>query len=208
MRKVLLIIAAGVVVGCGKEELPESQRHAPSTPKAEVENTDSTKASPEKLITDPVVEKAIRRQLSTQQPEGELTMAHLEKVKWFNHANEINDEGLRDVAKLTQLERLSLYRTKITDKGLKELADLTHLKRLDLGKTKITDAGLKEVVKFAQLEQLQLDNTSITDAGLKELAKLPKLTVLSLDGSKITDAGLKELTGQRRSGCLYCLEPK
>ena len=155
MRKILLIIAVGVVVGCGKKKSPEPQRNAPSTPKAEVENTDSTKVVPEKLITDPFVEREIRRQLGAfGQPEGELTMAYLEKVKSMD---------------LTGSMRFGY---EITDASLKEVSKLHHLTQLHLRGTNITDEGLKEVVKLKQLKELYLPLQHACSHELPEALKI------------------------------------
>jgi hypothetical protein len=105
------------------------------------------------LIADPIVEKAIRKEL--KKPEGELAEADLGKVT-----------------------SLVLPRTKITDAGLKEVAKLQKLTFLDLQNTKITDAGLKEVVKLKRLESLWLLGTKVTPVGVAELQKaLPKCKI-------------------------------
>jgi hypothetical protein len=115
------------LVGCSKDT-PEAFQAA------EAEAQVATKPSPmpdpvppvdEKVIavTDPIVEKAIRKSLL--EPTGELTKADLEKVT-----------------------RLRLQITQITDAGLKEVAKLQNLQWLYLGSTKITDEALKEVAKL------------------------------------------------------------
>ena len=81
MKQVLLMIAVVALMGCGKE----GERLLPPEP---------PKAAPKKLITDPIVEKAIRQEL--EKLTGELTKA--------------------DLVKLT---RLNLAKTRITDTGLK-----------------------------------------------------------------------------------------
>lgn len=154
---------------------------------------------PWKRVSDPsnpqnaIVEHAIREAL--EKPEGELiTKADLEKVRYLEVTDDLTDEGLKEVAKLQQLEALGLAWTPITDAGLKEVAKLRKLTELALHSNNITDAGLKELSKMKQLKSLYLtDCKQITDAGLKELAKMQKLRGLSLEGTKITDAGLKEL---------------
>ena len=72
------------------------------------------------LIADPIVEKAIRKQL--EKPEGELTKADLEKVTSLALGHtQITDAGLKDVAKMQKLEKLDLTATQITDAGAAEL---------------------------------------------------------------------------------------
>ena len=145
------------------------------------------------LITNPIVEKAIRKEL--KKPTRELTKADLAKVTLLSldDGPKITDADLKELAKLQQLKVLNLGDTQITDAGLTEVAKCTQLTLLDLEATQITDVGLKEVAKLQQLTHLWLYNTPITDAGLKELAKLQKLELLVLGETKITDAGLKEL---------------
>ena len=99
------------------------------------------------LITNPNVEKAIRKEL--KKTTGELDQTDLGKVTLLSL-----DDG-----------------PKITDAGLKELAKLQQLIILNLGDTKITDVGLKEVAKCNQLTNLDLLGTKVTKAGVTELKK-------------------------------------
>ena len=136
MKQILVMMAAVVLVGCGKKDLPETQAKKPQAPKA----------TPEKLIADPIVEKAVREEL--EKPEGKLTEADLEKVTELTLANtKITDAGLKEVAKLQKLTRLILYHTRITDAGLKEVAKLQKLTTLSLAYTQITKAGVAELKK-------------------------------------------------------------
>ena len=184
MKQVSLMIALVALVGCGKKEDGNTGVVNPNKP--------SPKAVPEKLITDPIVEEAIRKHL--KKPTGELTEADLSKVAVVGVSyTELTDEGLKGIAKMQQLEILSLTYTQITDAGLKDIAKLQQLEILSLDETQITDAGLKEVAKLQKLQSLNLEGTKITDAGLKEIAKLQNLTHLFLGSTKITDAGVAEL---------------
>ncbi len=103
-----------------------------------------------------VIEAAIRK--AAKKPTGELTKADLGKVT-----------------------RLRLSGTQITDKGLKEVAKLPNLEDLLLTGTKITDAGLKELAKLQKLTILDLDFTKITKTGVAELRKaLPNCNIIGL----------------------------
>ena len=145
-----------------------------------------------KLIADPIVETAVRENL--KKPEGEITKAELAKVTRLNLGfTKITDEGLKDVAKLQQLEWLILINTKITDAGLKDVAKLRKLEELRLDGTKITDEGLKEMAKLENLKGLSLNSTQVTDVGLKDVAKLQNLIAFGLFRTKITKAGVAEL---------------
>ena len=103
------------------------------------------------LITDPILKEHFGKQF--KKPYGKfappmyLTEADLGKVTSLNLSDtKITDEGLKEVAKLQQIELLYLERTQITDAGLMEVAKLQKLSGLDLTGTKTTDAGLAEVV--------------------------------------------------------------
>ena len=74
MRYFLLILA---LVGCGKKD--DGNTGVVKT------NLPSPKATAEKLIADPIVEKAIRKQL--KKPTGKLTKADLKKVTEINLYN-------------------------------------------------------------------------------------------------------------------------
>ena len=141
MKQIFVMMAAVVLVGCGTAGVANGGSSAPLTHK--------------KLISDPIVEKAIHESL--EKPKGELTEADLDQVVSVNFGN-----------------------SKITDAGLRELAKLQNLKGLSLEDTKITDAGLKNVARLENLQDLWLHNTSITDVGLKEVAKMKQLKSVSM----------------------------
>ena len=61
--------------------------------------------------------------------------------------------------------------TKVTDDGLKEVAKLQNLEELDLENTQITDEGLKEVAKLPRLMYFYLHSTKVTKKGMTELKK-------------------------------------
>jgi hypothetical protein len=82
----------------------------------------------------------------------------------------------------------------MTDAGLKELAKLKQLQMLDLHFTQVTGAGLKELAELQQLQTLQLVNNRVTDAGMKGLAELNQIQTLVLEDLGLKDAGLLELT--------------
>ena len=191
MKQILVIMAAVVLVGCGKSDEEKYAESRTATAEAFAEKygamfeggLDEVQATPEpssephvalsgdeKLIADLIVERAIRESLG--KPRGELTERDAAVISdLYLDGSQITDEGLKDVAKLQHLERLDLSDTKITDAGLKEVAKLQKLKSLRLNDTEISDEGLKEVAKLKKLEKLDLNFTQITDNGAAELQK-------------------------------------
>lgn len=108
----------------------------------------------------------------------------------------ITDSGLKNLEKLTSLQKLDLGGTPITDAGMKHIKGLTSLKIINLGATQITDSGLKQLKGLTNLEELNLSYVSmITDDGLEHLKGLTNLQELNLGSTLITDAGLVHLKG-------------
>jgi len=88
MKQILVILAAVVLVGCGKKDSPEPQAKTP----------EPTKVAPAKLIANPHLEKKVRREI--KKPTGELTKADLDKVTSLNlYFNKLTSvKGLNGVA--------------------------------------------------------------------------------------------------------------
>ncbi len=180
MKQVLLMITVVALVGCGesaeekaaKAEAAAAEAKAevnatttPKTqPKEEVSNPQPPKVAPEKLITDPIVEEAVR--------------THLHAKTGFAAGKEIKGELTK--ADLERVTALGFSYGGLTNEGLKEVvAKLPKLTYLDLGRTKITDVGLKEVAKMKQLKELDLTNAkTVTKEGVAELQEaLPKCKI-------------------------------
>jgi Leucine-rich repeat (LRR) protein len=106
---------------------------------------------------------------------------------------DVSDDGLRNLAGLTDLLALRLNFTNCTDEGLSHIEKLIHLHSLSLMGTRVTDAGLEHLKGLVNLKWLTLRQTRVTDAGLEHLKKLPDLAFLDLAQTRITDAGLKRL---------------
>ena len=153
MKKVLLILTAVVVVGCGKK--PESPMVVPN-----------------KRINNPIVEKAIRKSL--KKPAGELTKADLEKVTELSLSDNKLTEVPKGLEKLTQLERLHLHDNQLT--SMKGLEDLTQLKELSLHGNQLT--SMKGLENLTQLKSLYLYDNQLTEVtGLENLTQLKNLII-------------------------------
>ena len=122
MKQILGMIAVVVLVGCSKDT-PETSQAAEAEPQVTSAPTPEPESAPpadEKLIADPIVEKAARKSL--KKSKGELTEADLEKVTRLDlHDTKITDTGLKDVAKLQKLNMLDLRHTQATKAGVAEL---------------------------------------------------------------------------------------
>ncbi len=107
---------------------------------------------------------------------------------------QIDNKGLKELAKFNNLKSLDLSHTNVTDEGLMNLKVIASLRSLDLGASKVTDDGLKNLAKIHQLRKLYFGSTAVTDTGIKSLTKLKGINTLYLYNTKVTNAGLKELS--------------
>jgi hypothetical protein len=104
------------------------------------------------------------------------------QVALFNHDTppdlNLADEDLSFLADLSELEHLSLNRTRVTDDALLHLEGLRSLKILRLVDTDVTDDGVEHLLKLKQLEELDLYRTQITSEGVDRVKTLPNLKFL------------------------------
>jgi internalin A len=103
----------------------------------------------------------------------------------------ITDLGLARLSKLEKLQQLDLSGSAITPNGLKTLASLRDLRRLSLWNVKsIDDTAAPYLEALGNLTSLDLSNTAIGDQTLARLAKLPELRRLYVSETKVTQEGL------------------
>src|SRR5262249_24168029 len=145
-------------------------------------------------------------------------LPHLKTLFLNGTATKLTQACLKDLHKLTGLERLQIWggahgkKGGFTDADLPYLKDLIRLRQLDLVGGNFTDKGLAQLPPLPGLKELFLFNTSITDTGLEQLQRLPGLESLSLyhssleGSSKITGAGLVHLEKLPHLQSLHLME--
>ncbi|MDQ3623372.1 MAG: hypothetical protein M3463_12915 [Verrucomicrobiota bacterium] len=146
--------------------------------------------------------KRVNLAFSSVPDEGLKHLARLSELESLdlsravgNQGAALTDAGLLHLSKLTNLRTLKLAGHPITDAGLEKLNWLTRVERLQLGGTKVTGEGLRQ---FPALKWLRLDATPITDEGLRHVGSLTNLEQLYLDLTQISDAGLTHLMGLKK----------
>jgi Leucine-rich repeat (LRR) protein len=103
----------------------------------------------------------------------------------------ITDLGVAKLTKLKKLRRLDLSGSVITTNGVKTLAALPELQRLSLWNAKgIDDAAAPHLEALATLTSLDLSDTGIGNSTLARLGALPKLRRLYVSETKVTPEGL------------------
>jgi len=96
----------------------------------------------------------------------------------------VSDAKLEQLAPFKNLTTLELYAgVNVTDAGVKHVANLTSLTRLTLGNVPVTDSGLRRLAALKNLATLNLSysggSPKFTDAGVEELRKvLPNCTIV------------------------------
>jgi hypothetical protein len=92
----------------------------------------------------------------------------------------VDDIGLAEIVRISQLEKLYLGHTLVTDQGIKLLTSLTRLRELYLTGTSIGNASVAYLQQIKSLESVNLMGTSIDSSGIAALHALPKLKNLML----------------------------
>jgi Leucine rich repeat len=136
-------------------------------------------------------------------PRAPTWLVNLIGVDFFGHVTDVRffslskatDATFVHVGRLTQLERLHVFRWSLGDAGLAHLKGMTKLSSLVLCSTQLTDACLAHLKGMTSLTSLHLTDTQITDAGLVHLKGLTKLSYLNLRGARISGVGPVHLKG-------------
>jgi hypothetical protein len=111
---------------------------------------------------------------------------------------------VRSLARLRQVQDLSLYGTEAGADDLKALAPLGRLRSLTFGNNKVTEDHIRALADFRHLEQLHLSGCDgMTDAVARQIAGLKQLKSLALDGTAVTEEGLAALDALEWLETLY-----
>jgi Leucine-rich repeat (LRR) protein len=153
-------------------------------------------------------------------PRKEKILAAMAKVERLSELHFINcivdDELLKIVERMRDLEQLKMSFTKMTSDQFKIIGTLSSLKVLDLKSTgidtldyvadnrdlreldlsfnRLKDDGFRSITKFQKLERLYILSSRITDKSLELVLGLKELRELNLGFSKITSHDLQKLT--------------
>ncbi|ORZ24500.1 hypothetical protein BCR42DRAFT_403073 [Absidia repens] len=123
---------------------------------------------------------------------------------------QVTDVGAQHIAKMTQLQYLSLSGTKVTDEGVAQLKGLQELEKLYLDKTNVTDAGLSQIKGLRLLNTLSLGRTKISNEGLQAMGNVEEtnyalqLRTLNLQNCEnVSDLGVKALASKKGYNIIY-----
>jgi hypothetical protein len=126
------------------------------------------------------------RPISSQSPalEAEFFVAKKFDVKTLENLSKVS----------TQLVALNISKMPIKDAELKEISKLSHLEKLNLNFTDITSKGLLELLACQKLASLSLSGTKIQEAELVSfLKKMPSLKELFIWNTELTAIQIQQL---------------
>lgn len=111
---------------------------------------------------------------------------------------ELVDEDLPALTALAvRLTWLDLSKCSLTDEGVEQLASMTNLRRLSLEENKdLTSAGLAKLKDLQKLEHLNLVGTGLDDTAVETLTALAALREVYLTRTGFTDAGVERLRAE------------
>lgn len=122
-------------------------------------------------------------------------LEHLPQLKLVNlrQCSQLDADGLANLKKAPQLERLLLLYTRTNDEGLAHVADLENLVVLDLRGTKIGDEGVNKLTNLPKLVDLKIRSTNVSGESMATIGKMKKLRYLALEDAGVGDDHIGEL---------------
>lgn len=141
--------------------------------------------------------QAILLDRSDATDEGLKKLAKLSNITYISaFLTNIHGTGLKDLTALKKLRFLSFHSTPLDGKNLVYLSNFPQLQMLDLTRSGIDSNSIKYLTKCPNLVSLDIsDNARINDTAVPYIASLKKLKHLSLGNTSITFTGLKGLKG-------------
>lgn len=129
---------------------------------------------------------------------GTMTDAVLARVADLEHvtalhlggSRAVTDEGVRQLARMPQLQTLDLSGCLVTDRGLEVLRQLPRLRRFHLcWRRDMTDSGVAHLAGCDDLESVDLMGTHTGDGAIRAMAGKAKLRRFK-SGREVSDAGV------------------
>lgn len=122
-------------------------------------------------------------------------------------SRDLTAEGLDAIGAHTRLKTLWLQGGAFTDNDLKPLARLSELEQLTITDVGIDGTGVRELKGLEKLSQVTLRGRKVSDEAIPYLAGLPGLTILDLSRTSVTAEGLRALSQAKGLESLRLSEP-
>lgn len=108
--------------------------------------------------------------------------------------SKISGRGIRHLEGLTKLGTLVIW-DNVDDEGMRSIGRLSWITNLSVKSYGVTDEGFRHIERLTQLRRLELEYSSITDASFAQVAKYRQLAVLHVGGARVIGHGLVHLKG-------------
>lgn len=129
---------------------------------------------------------------------GFLGVDFFHTITWVDlDSRSVTDATMESVANLTNLEQLHLSNTQTSCKGLRHIAKLQQLRRITINNSGLTDDCGEIFKELSRLEVLGIENETVTGALLKSVAENQNLKTLRLYNTQIVDSDVEQLQRQR-----------
>jgi hypothetical protein len=117
------------------------------------------------------------------------------------HNSDFTGTGLAKIAKLPNLQRITLAGGSLNDAGMAEAAKIQTMRELRVWHAKFSDAGIAKLRGHPALESIKMGpswESLLTDKTLEHLAECPKLTKLGIAETWLTwEGGLRHLVKRK-----------
>jgi len=119
----------------------------------------------------------------------------LRQLDFAGRGAPVTDEGLREVGKLTELNRLSIcYAKALTAEGFEHLAGLKNLRELIVGYAGVDDRVMAVFGRIKSLQEVWIyGGDAVTDEGLMHMSSLPDLDYMNVESKTTTKKGWEAL---------------
>jgi hypothetical protein len=101
-----------------------------------------------------------------------------------NKNQNLTRKGFEQLELLRNLQGLDLWDTNLDDDGFQKVCQLTNLVYLSIGMTKVSDKSIKFIDNLRNLKQLNVYDTAITAKSMEYISKLPNLEYFQVEDGK------------------------
>lgn len=172
----------------------ENLRHVPLLTHLYLDDTHLTDSGLQHLALVPQLKRLSLDGPTDISDDGLSVLQHLPELEsFFCTGLVVHGEGLKSLAAATNLKELSFAGPGVNDEWLRAVTSLQNVEWLQCNRTEITGSGLKWIENWSKVKKAYLNSNRIDDAGVEHLAKLYRLEDLDVINNRLSDVGIKSL---------------
>ena len=111
----------------------------------------------------------------------------------FLNVRNADDDMVSIIARLPNIQILTLSHSSITDGAIRRLLVLQQLEQLDVSGTAVTNESLLSITMLRSLSRLNLAGTKVTDDGIMQIAALRGLGSVNVADTSVTWCKVQDL---------------